>query len=134
MYCSNCGIKVNNNNKFCTNCGINLKTIKVKEESGIKLASIILGSIGIFTNLTIIFSFFGFIISLIGLILGIVATKKEKNAIGIILNSVGLFLSITIISIFILIFRFAFETPEEFIEETHSNNYYEKFNDVLDTY
>ena len=133
MYCSNCGQK-NNNNKFCTNCGINLKPTKVKEESGMKIASIILGGLGIFANLTIIFSFFGFIISLIGLILGIITTKKEKNIVGIVLNSVALFISIILISIFIIIFSTIFKTPEEFIEEIHHNQYYEKFDDVLDTY
>lgn len=134
MYCNNCGTKINNDNKFCTNCGINLKPIKAKEDSTLKIASIILGGIGIFANLTIIFSLIGFVISLIGLILGIIATKKEKNIIGIVLNSVAIFLSITMVSIFILILRFAFETPEEFVEETIPNQYYEKFDDVLDTY
>ncbi|MBQ2872836.1 MAG: zinc ribbon domain-containing protein [Bacilli bacterium] len=130
MYCSNCGEK-NNNNKFCTNCGINLKPIKTKEDSGLKIASIILGGLGIFANLTIIFSFFGFVVSLIGLILGIITIKKEKNIIGIVLNSVSLFLSIIMISIFIIIFRSIFRTPEEFVEEFQ---HYEKFDNVLDTY
>jgi hypothetical protein len=133
MYCSNCGQK-NDNNKFCTNCGINLKPAKIKEDSEMKIASIILGGLGIFANLTIVFSFFGSIISLIGLILGIITTKKEKNTIGIILNSVSLFISIIMISIFVIIFRSVFKTPEEFIEGINHNHYYEKFDDVLDTY
>lgn len=131
MYCGNCGIKIDNSNNFCTNCGISLKQSKVKEDSGMKVASIILGGLGIFSNLTIIFSFVGFVISLIGLILGIIVTKKEKNVIGIVLNAFSLSLSIIIISIFIIVLRFTFKTPKEFVGEIQ---YYEKFDDVLHTY
>ena len=137
MYCINCGNR-NDGNNFCVNCGMNLKIKKTKEDSGLKIFSIILGALGIGVSLTFIFSFIGFILSLIGLILAIIAKKKEKNIIGIILNSVGLILSILIIIFWILIFRFAFSISDRDIDRYddnyYNNGYYEKFNDIIDIY
>lgn len=99
VYCSNCGTK-NMRNNFCTNCGNKLGVVNVDKKStdnGLKTASIVLGIIGIVGSLTLIFTFVGMLISIIGLILGIAATKKGKNVAGIVLNSVGMVLSIGIL-------------------------------------
>lgn len=146
MYCSNCGKKIDSGNTFCTGCGFKLGNIgnmnnrvKSQEEvSGLKIASIILGVLGIIGSLTWIFSPISIIIALVGLILGIVATKKVKNAVGIILSSVGLGLSLIMILLLVLVFRSTFDIISGYEEESYYddyyNNYYEKFKDVIDKY
>lgn len=150
MYCSNCGTK-NEGNKFCVKCGNKLNVVSSnntndnvsvkKETSGLKTASIILGILGIVGALVVIFAPVSLILTIIGLILGIVATKKVKNVSGIVLNSVGLFLSIIMLGLFILVIMFA-------TEEYDNNNYYDDsyygsdsefniddyFNDIMDEY
>ena len=116
MYCTKCANKLNNNDNFCNNCGekrIELENINVNSNvvnknnssNGMKTASIILGSISIVGSLMFIFAPFCFILSIIGLILGICALKKGKNVSGILLSSIGFVLSI----IMSLIFMFMFE-------------------------
>ena len=98
-FCSNCGSK-NMGNNFCTNCGNKLGVVNVNKNSssnGLKTASIVLGIIGIVGSLTFVSTFIGMVVSIVGLILGIVATKKGKNVAGIVLNSVGMVLSIGIL-------------------------------------
>ena len=84
MVCSKCNKKLDKNEKFCIYCGTKVENIKKEEikndivvqENGLRIASIVLGSIGIVGTLLIIFSPISLILSLVGLILGIVATKK----------------------------------------------------------
>lgn len=141
MHCETCGNKLDNNAQFCPECGtkiekknIDNKTINTNNsiKSGLKTASIVLGILGIVVSLTLLFSIPGFIMSLIGVILGICATKKVKNILGIVLSSVGLFISIvsTILSIFVFSYLFNFlETnlddfiPGDYQEEVSKNKY-----------
>jgi len=103
MFCENCGNKLADNALFCPECGTKIEKKNIDSKmvntnnnsnikSGLKTASIVLGVLGIVGGLTVIFSIPGFIMSLIGLILGICATKKVKNILGIVLSSVGLFI------------------------------------------
>ena len=127
MYCSNCGSK-NYGNIYCTNCGNKLDNvnnkIKQNEENGLRITSIVLGVLGLFSCLNFVF---GFIFSLVGLILGIYATKKGKNTLGIVLNSIGLFLSIIIFCLFIFLLRWVSEYDDNYNEDYYYNDYYEKF-------
>ena len=84
MYCTKCGFK-NEGNSYCSNCGNKLENVvvnnnvKVNDNSnGLKTASIVLGILGIVGSVLIIFVPVGFVLSLIGLILGIIATKKGR--------------------------------------------------------
>lgn len=136
MYCEKCGSKLANNALFCNECGAKVekkdndikpvnKNNKSNNKNGLKTASIVLGILGIVGGITILFSIPGFILSVIGLILGICATKKGKNILGIVLNSVGLFISIvaTILSVFV--FKYAFDylkiNIDEYIPEINQN-------------
>ena len=120
MYCTKCGNKLNNNDNFCNNCGekrVELENVNVNNNNvnknnssnGMKIASIILGSISIVGSLMFIFAPFCFILSIIGLILGICALKKGKNVSGILLSSIGFVLSIIMSVIIVLMFMFMFE-------------------------
>ena len=145
MYCSNCGTK-NDGNNYCVKCGNKLvinnsnnnKDIK-EEGNGLKTASIILGILGIIGSVLIIFSPISFVFSLIGLILGIVATKKVRNVSGIILTSIGLFLSLIILGIIGLIFNFVIDNRYDEIDR-YKDNYafdkedYEKFKNMIEEY
>ena len=140
MYCTNCGNKLNNNDKFCVNCGekrtiveninINNNNVNKNNNSGLKIASIILGSVSIIGSILFIFAPFCLILSIIGLILGICALRKEKNVSGILLNSIGFVLSIIITIFIILAFIFMFENID--INNYHSgdriNDYYSDSN------
>ena len=156
MYCQNCGNKIIENNKFCTNCGtrlINNQTNEInnniKKDSGLKIASIILGVIGISTVLTFIFAPLGVIISIVGLILAICSSKKEKNSVGIILNIITLILSLIMsILLSLLIINVVdevnqnkdtwideFKYQDDIDIDDYFNDYYsKKFNDIIDKY
>ena len=142
MYCSNCGNK-NDGNNFCTKCGNKLDNIDNKDivknnGSGLKTASIVLGIIGIVGTFMIIFSPICFIISLVGLILSVVASRNVRNVSGIILNSVGLFLSIIVLGIIGLVSFFVIEEydrlPDYKDNNSFDNGYYEKFKDLIEEY
>lgn len=142
MYCSNCGIK-NDENNYCVNCGNKLNNnnnvIVNKESNGLKTASIVLGILGIIGAVLIVFSPISFVLSLIGLILGIVANKKIRNVSGIILNSIGLFFSIIILGIIWLIIIFMFDNSFDEISDYRDNyvfdrEYYEKFENIIEEY
>lgn len=141
MYCSNCGIK-NDENNYCVNCGNKLNNNNVivnKESNGLKTASIVLGILGIIGTVLIVFSPISFVLSLIGLILGIVANKKIRNVSGIILNSIGLFFSIIILGIIWLILMFMFGNSFDEISDYRDNyvfdrEYYEKFQNIIEEY
>ena len=111
LYCINCGNNIDNKDKFCTGCGINIEDNlknrnENKNDSGPKIASIILGSISILFALMFIFAPFGLILSIIGLILGLCALRNGNNIIGILLSSIGLILSLIVTIIMVLIFIF----------------------------
>ena len=99
MFCSKCGNKVRNTDKFCPKCGNNLKTESTSEKEtvveevnsnykGLATASMVIGIV------SIVCSFLAYkilVIPIVGLIFGIVATvKKAKNFSGIILNAIAL--------------------------------------------
>ena len=120
-YCTKCGAKLEDGNKFCTVCGTgtekkeevlvekngekltysqnsnidtNTKSINPGEKDGKATASLVLGIC------SFVIPCLMFILSIIGLILGIVSKEKSgKRTAGIILNSIALGLSL-IISIF----------------------------------
>lgn len=136
MFCINCGNKFSNNDKFCTNCGVKLETINnVKKEfnnndNGLKIASIVLGSIGIGGAFLIIFAPVSLILSIIGLVLGLCALKKGSNVLGILLSSIGLVISLIVTVIMLLIFIFAFESVsgyeyEDFFGDEFGEYYYD---------
>lgn len=103
MYCDKCGTRLTGNEKFCFHCGA--KTInnnlnpEIKESSGKKTASIVLGIISIVGIFLVIFSPISLILSLIGLIIGIKANKEVSNVAGIVINAISLFISLIITAI-----------------------------------
>lgn len=142
MYCSNCGTK-NDGNNYCVKCGnkleFNNNNVVIEEGKSLKTASIVLGILGIIGSVLIIFSPISFVLSLIGLILGIVATKKIRNVSGIVLSSIGLFLSLIILGIIGLIFNIAIENRYDEIDKYRDNytfdrGYYEKFKNIIEEY
>ena len=109
MYCYKCGTRLTGNEKFCFHCGTEVKTnininSNVKETNGKKIASIVLGVISLVGVAIVIFSPISLILSLIGLIIGIIASKDVSNVPGIVINAIGLFISLifTIIIAFII--------------------------------
>ena len=148
MYCSNCGNKIDNSNKYCVYCGIKLDKIGLentsnivkKEENGLRIVSIVLGILGIIGSVTFIFFVYAFILSVVGLILGICATKKGRNVLGIVLNSVGLVLSIIMFCLFIYLMFYAgsndYDDYDDYYDDRYEynygyDNYYEKFKDII---
>ena len=132
MYCSNCGNKIVEGNSFCTKCGIRVvggrKSIVKDEKNGLKTASLVLGIMGIVGSLTLILSPLAFVISLVGIILGVIAKKSIKNVEGILISSIGLFLSSLMFVISMLVIYFVIE-PDNFDIENEENSYKEEFYD-----
>ena len=109
MYCSNCGNKLMGSEKYCPNCGNNTEgntqeiiSNEGSQSTGGKSSSIVLGILGIIGSILVIFSPISFLLSLIGLIIGIKTNKYLNNKVGIILNAIGLFLSLVSLIIFSL--------------------------------
>ena len=132
MYCSNCGNKIVEGNSFCTKCGVKIvggrnNTVK-KEKNGLKTASLVLGILGIVISLTLVLSPLAFVISLVGIILGVIAKKSIKNVEGILISSIGLFLSSLMFVISMLVIYFVIE-PDNFDIENEENSYKEEFYD-----
>lgn len=138
MYCTNCGNKINNNDKYCTKCGNKLDSenvqfnvnnnIEKKSYSGKKIASIVLGAVSIALSFMVIFAPLGLIISIIGLIFAFLVINKESNVLGILLNSVGLVISLGICIIFGFVFRYVVDDVKNEME------YYENSNDFNDNW
>ncbi len=109
MHCEKCGTQLKGNENFCFKCGNEIKNTNSpitisKTSNGKKTASIVLGIVSLVGIFLIIFSPISFIISLIGLIIGIIANKEVSNVAGIVLNAIGLFLSLIVTAIIALIF------------------------------
>jgi len=132
VYCSNCGNKIVEGNSFCTKCGIRVvggrKSIVKDEKNGLKTASLVLGIMGIVGSLTLVLSPLAFVISLVGIILGVIAKKSIKNVEGILISSIGLFLSSLMFVISMLVIYFVIE-PDNFDIENEENSYKEEFYD-----
>lgn len=117
MYCTECGNKLNNNDKFCTNCGssnTSINTNVVKESNND--FSFIFGIIAV-VMFAVPF------ISIPLAIVSIVSSKKnnkEKNNVGVILGIVSIVLSVVYVLIIGLIFVFAFM----FEHTDYSSDYY----------
>ena len=104
MYCSVCGERLNESDKYCSNCGTPLQQPISKESNNLKIISIIVGVVALLTMSSIIFAPLAIIEGIVGLILALLALKKGRNTAGIILNSVSIFLSIMIVILFVQIF------------------------------
>lgn len=133
MYCIDCGNKLNENDKFCTKCGgmvskgvnkIDGNSVSAKNDSGMKIASIVLGSVGILGSLMFIFAPISLVLSIIGLILGLCALKKGSNVPGILLSSIGLVLSLVVTIILVIMFFMMFENGNV---DNYYNDYYEDY-------
>lgn len=138
MYCIKCGNKLVGNELYCTKCGEKVNsnvevTVNKKSNSSKKTASIVLGILSLAGTFLIIFAPIAFILSIIGLILAIIANKKEDNVMGIILNSIGLLISLFLSVIIILFFSFAINTSYDAITN-YINNLWEEDNYIEDYY
>lgn len=142
MYCVNCGNKIDSNNNYCTNCGVKVSKgnsvdgdiISKKNDTGLRIASIILGVLSIICSVTVIFFVYGFIMGIVGLVIGIFALKKGKNLAGIILNVVGLVLSIVVFGLFIWLIFEVSDGNYDYDHYYNDNGYFENFKDIIDEY
>jgi len=108
MYCSNCGFKNKNENKFCTNCGQNLITVQnnsVKKTNGNQETSLALGII------CLVSSFFISILCFIPGIISIVYANKYKKesgklGVGFVLSLGGMIYSVVML-LLVLVFLFS---------------------------
>lgn len=133
MYCINCGGKIEDiNDNYCSSCGYRLDR-NYKDEMNIREGndgnknniSIIFGTFSIVGSFLIIFAPFCFIVSLIGLILGFILLKKEKNILGILLNFIGLVMSIlgSVLLFFIVVSIFDNGSKNKDWHEDYYNDY-----------
>lgn len=144
-FCSNCGKEIQAESSFCINCGNKLDVIhqnnfnnnsmsdqnqnNSNKNNGLKIASLVIGIISI--CLSFVFNLFIIPLAIVGLILGIVySCKNKKFCIGIVLNSIGIILPIIITSLLVGIINSFYETTTNQIEEIWSDS--ENYNDNLD--
>lgn len=97
MNCKECGTLNEKGTKFCKNCG---KELKVKE--GLGTASLVIGIFAIIFSF--IFTLLNLILSITGLILGIVnKSKGGKKVAGIVLNAIAIFFSILMFFVYLIV-------------------------------
>lgn len=132
-FCSNCGKEINENAVICVNCGVavnNMVSNKKKTPGkGLGIASMVLGIIAIFYGMisilmstvllmageyfyfeekiivSIVFNFLPFILSIIGISLGLGSISKVKsgmNITGIILNTITIIVCILSVAFIII--------------------------------
>lgn len=99
MFCMHCGAEMDEHAVFCSKCGqrvhTDLKPHELSSEpeaakNGIAVASLVLGSVGI---LAWLIPLFGFPITILGLVFGIIGIKKGGKGIaiaGIVLSAITL--------------------------------------------
>ena len=108
-FCTNCGHKLEEESNFCTSCGFQVKNKVKKTGKGFSIASMVLGicsMLVLFSELSVTiydlnlelapyfneptyikslidYMFFDFLISTVGLVLGLIAFFKSKNGFNI---------------------------------------------------
>lgn len=124
MYCSNCGNKLNELDKFCSNCGksVDNKDNNKVTSSGFKETSLILGI------LCLVSSFILNIICIIPGIISIIYAKKYKNesgklGVGFGLSIAGIIFSILVLIITIIFFLLAFSVVKENVDYNYDYEY-----------
>ena len=134
MYCSNCGNKINDDENYCANCGKvanEHKPITIDNNNeGARSASIVLGILSLIGIFIFIFAPISLILSIIGLILAIKASKVYKNTAGIVINAIGLIFSFIITSIIALIIYFSYDVIKNQINNLNIGNYIEEYEEV----
>ena len=98
-FCPNCGNEVNENAVICVKCGTSLtpgaeeavsapatETATPKAKGGVSI-SLVLGILGIV--FAWLFALLGHILSIAGIITGVMEYKKTKNKVGLIVSIVG---------------------------------------------
>lgn len=111
MYCTKCGNKIKEGNKFCTKCGVSLNKDEIRKSDtkekadGKAVASLVIGLISLLLSFSL--SIIVFPLELIGLIIGILSkTKCSEKTGGIVINIISMivsFISFVIIIVLIII-------------------------------
>lgn len=129
MYCSKCGVENKNSNKYCYNCGNKLDINNSVTTSGNKETSLVLGIICLISS--VFLSIIGFIPGIISLIYGN-KYKKESGSygIGFVLSIIGMIIGILELIAIILLFMFIINFG--YYEETNDNTL-ENINNVYNT-
>lgn len=101
MYCSKCGVENKNSNKYCYNCGNKLDIKKSVTSSGYKETSLVLGIICLICSMFL--SVVGFIPGIISLVYSN-KYKKESGSYGtgFILSIIGMIIGVIEMILFIL--------------------------------
>lgn len=137
MYCTNCGKKQEDNNKFCTSCGnnfqnnINESTPIVTNKSNNETSSIILGILSIVFSAAFIIAI---PLGIISIVSGNNAKKEGNKNTGGILGAIGLILSgffiIMITLVVISIVNYAeihddyYKNDNQYHEDNYNNDQY----------
>ena len=139
MYCDKCNTRLMGNENYCSYCGnkINKEFVNnyetkevVKSTENSRSASIGLGIISLCGVLFFgIFAPISFILSIVGLMLAIKASRNVKNTPGIILNAISLFLSFILTVIISLILVFSFNIIKDAWNDEIKPSIYNEYND-----
>lgn len=105
MYCSKCGVENKNSNKYCYNCGNKLNIKNCVTSSGYKETSLVLGVMCLVSS--VFLSIIGFIPGIISLVYGNKYKKESGNyGTGFILSVIGMIIGILELIGIILLFMF----------------------------
>lgn len=105
MYCSKCGVENKNSNKYCYNCGNKLNIKNCVTSSGYKETSFVLGVMCLVSS--VFLSIIGFIPGIISLVYGNKYKKESGNyGTGFVLSVIGMIIGILELIGIILLFMF----------------------------
>lgn len=129
MYCSKCGVENKNSNKYCYNCGNKLDIKNSVTSSGYKETSLVLGIICLICSMFL--SVVGFIPGIISLVYSN-KYKKESGSYGtgFILSIIGMIIGVIEMILFILFISFIINFG--YYEETNDSTL-ENINNVYNS-
>ncbi len=129
MYCTNCGNKINDSEKYCPYCGEPvLKEESIKKETSTNNSNIST-ILGILSCVFFMVPLVSIPLAIISIVTGINQKKKSnKFVVGILLGIISIILTVVIVSLTVWAFVYAIDN----INDTKDNDY--QIDDIIDNF
>ena len=127
MYCTNCGNKLSEKEKYCTTCGHPVEN-KVSSSNQIKDNNLSL-ILGILSCILFAVPFISIPLAIASIIIGIQKKESKKTPVGIILGVISIFLTALSIILITSLLTFVRDNGRKIINDFEIDNIIEKYND-----
>ncbi len=130
MYCTNCGSKLEKNEKYCTKCGEPCEKEKeiINQKNPTNNNDNIPIILGIVACILFWIPVFSIPLAIISIVLGIAQRKETHSSIGIILGIISIILTCMMVAAIIMLMSFATKNADKFIDD------FQKDDNIFDDY